>query len=102
MNGVGSSSKTVGSTSTWFAVDKTNSQPTTYVKSTNCIAFYWTGMEPGRNWLRIDIVRKFCGIPNATSRDIVELSRPIKSFDSNKTFAALTVMANAAPIGGHT
>lgn len=35
-----------------------------YVKNTNYVAIYWTGMEPGKDWIRLDSIRKFCGIPN--------------------------------------
>jgi len=47
-------------------------------------------------------VRKFCAIPTAATRDIVELVRPAKSFDCQKTFDVLNGLCNVAPIGGHT
>lgn len=34
-----------------------------YVRNTNYIAMYWTGMEPNKDWIRIDTIRKFAGIP---------------------------------------
>jgi hypothetical protein len=34
-----------------------------YAKNTNYIAMYWTGMEYSKNWIRIDAIRKFAGIP---------------------------------------
>lgn len=42
------------------------------------IAIYWTGMEPNQNWLRVDISKKFDGIPISKYRDILEMTRPIK------------------------
>jgi hypothetical protein len=38
-------------------------------------------MEPNKDWIRIDAIRKFAGIPTQKTRDIVDLTRPSKSFD---------------------
>jgi len=35
-------------------------------------------MEKNADWLRIDIARKFDGIPLSKYRDIMELTRPVK------------------------
>jgi hypothetical protein len=47
------------------AKDPRNGKPAVleYCKNTNYVAMYWTGMEPNRNWIRVDAIRKFAGIP---------------------------------------
>lgn len=51
---------------------------------------------------RVDITRKFIGMPLGKTRDIVDLTRPDKTYDAQKTFNAVSMIANQSPIGGHT
>jgi disulfide oxidoreductase YuzD len=63
-----------------------------YVQQANCIGIYWSGMDVNNNWLRVDIARKFDGIPQSQYRDIMEMTRPLKQFDEKKTFNVLNTL----------
>lgn len=52
-----------------------------FAQNTNYVAFYWTGLEPGKDWLRIESMRRFNGIPTTAIRDVVELIKPRRHFD---------------------
>lgn len=47
-------------------------------------------------------MRRFIGIPKTTYRDIVEVVRNKKNFDSKKTFDILRYLCINSPVGGHT
>lgn len=76
-----------------------------YVKNASCIAIYFQGLEAaatGSVSFRIDITRRFIGMPLGKTRDIVDLTRPDKTYDVQKTFNAVSMISNSSPIGGHT
>lgn len=72
------------------------------MSNTNYIAGYWTGLPAGSPWLRVDIMRRFNGIPKAVYRDIVEMTRSKKAYNSKKTFDILKELCINTPVGGHT
>lgn len=41
-------------------------------------------------------------MPLGKTRDIVDLTRPDKTYDVQKTFNAVSMISNNSPIGGHT
>jgi hypothetical protein len=53
-------------------------------------------------WLRADQMRRFIGLPKSNYRDIVELVRSKKNFDSKQTFDILRTLCINSPVGGHT
>lgn len=73
-----------------------------YSNNTHCVAIYWKGLPEAKDWLRIDVTRKFNGVPKTAIRDIVEVSRASKTYDSKKTFDVLRNLCINAPVGGHT
>jgi hypothetical protein len=72
------------------------------MSNTNYIAGYWSALPGNKNWLRVDIMRKFNGIPKSAYRDIVEMTRSKKNYNAKKTFDILRDLCLNAPVGGHT
>ena len=81
-----------------------NAGPTTlkFNTNTNYVCLYWTGLEISKMWWRVDMMRRFIGLPKSSYRDIVELVRSKKNFDSKKTFDILRTLCINSPVGGHT
>lgn len=60
-----------------------------YICNSNYVAMYWLGLPANKDWLRIDVMRRFNGTPVTSIRDIVDLIRPKKTYDAKKTFDVL-------------
>jgi hypothetical protein len=46
-------------------------------------------MAANNNWLRLDMIRRFNGTPYPKYRDILDVTKPMKAFDSKKTIDAV-------------
>lgn len=75
-----------------------------YQSDADCIAIYWNGLKSGvTNDLRVDIVRKFNGFPQASQRDVLDLIKPKKLFDPKRTIDVIGELQMAVPqLAGHS
>jgi hypothetical protein len=79
-----------------------NDKTLLFSNNTNFVAIYWKGLPPSRDWLRIDMTRRFNGVPKQANRDIMEVTRPKKNYDARKSFDVLKQLCTNSPVGGHT
>ncbi len=79
-----------------------NTYDLAFNRSAPCIAMYWKGMEPNKNAIRLDMIRRFNMVPNKEVRDLVEIGKPNTEIDPNETINSLFKVTRSAPFGGHT
>ena len=78
--------KDVSKHSPYQAIMTTDSGTRSFARNAPCIAIYYKGMSANtNNQMRIDIVRRYNGLPKRNFRDVIATRKPNPTTDADKT-----------------
>lgn len=66
-------------------IDSTENRLITFNRAGPCMAMYWKGMEPDKNSIRIDFLRRFNMVPMKQMQYIVDVDSPNPDIDGVET-----------------